>query len=373
MNFEASFDLGDTRSLTTLGLDIGPSTSENGMISSAIVSAASISSLAQNPQNPQDDSNNQEENLSSQALQQRRALRKAQFTFTCQTDLDKQIPWSSHHMDAQLPASLPESGTMPMHPSSVGPEMKEASCPSPFAEPQNSAAQQERQRNPNANPPEQQMPSAHNAAPPPPPSHPSKPRRPASELYELAAKHRRLQQQYTNLHHPPSPSEIWICEFCEYESIFGTPPLALIRQYEKKDRIERRRLREKRRLLEKAHRRGRAARKGTRGKHADAHRDDYDHERHGPEHPEGYDGGYHHNCDCGVYHGFEHEYDHNHPHDCRNECYGNLEPASGAHNEYCRYRYSQEHPAAHQQIPPAIPQDRNQPIFGETTNDGAVG
>lgn len=50
--------------------------------------------------------------------------------------------------------------------------------------------------------------------------------------------------------------EIWICEFCEYESIFGEPPEALMRQYELKDRRERRRLREKQRLLEKAKQKG---------------------------------------------------------------------------------------------------------------------
>lgn len=50
--------------------------------------------------------------------------------------------------------------------------------------------------------------------------------------------------------------EIWICEFCEYESIFGEAPEALMRQYEIKDRRERRRLAEKRRLLEKAKQKG---------------------------------------------------------------------------------------------------------------------
>lgn len=50
--------------------------------------------------------------------------------------------------------------------------------------------------------------------------------------------------------------EIWICEFCEYESIFGEAPEALMRQYEIKDRKERRKLAEKRRLLEKAKQKG---------------------------------------------------------------------------------------------------------------------
>jgi hypothetical protein len=82
--------------------------------------------------------------------------------------------------------------------------------------------------------------------------------------YALAAQERRLQQLENNYRNPPQSSdEIWICEFCEYESIFGHPPEALMRQYEIKDRRERRRLAEKRRLLEKAKMRGRKGKKGN--------------------------------------------------------------------------------------------------------------
>ena len=79
----------------------------------------------------------------------------------------------------------------------------------------------------------------------------------------MVARQRRLQQELKNYHHPPSKEEIWICEFCEYESIFGAPPEALIRQYEEKDRRERRRLAEKRRLLEKAKMKGKKGKKGS--------------------------------------------------------------------------------------------------------------
>lgn len=82
-------------------------------------------------------------------------------------------------------------------------------------------------------------------------------------MYALAARQRKLQQEYNNLQHPPAPEDVWICEFCEYESIFGQPPYALIRQYEIKDRKERRRLAEKRRLLEKAKLKGRKGKKQT--------------------------------------------------------------------------------------------------------------
>lgn len=70
-----------------------------------------------------------------------------------------------------------------------------------------------------------------------------------------------MQQEYANFHNAPNPA--WICEFCEYEAIFGTPPMALIRQYEIKDRKERKRLAEKRRLLEKARMKGRKGKKAS--------------------------------------------------------------------------------------------------------------
>ena len=53
-----------------------------------------------------------------------------------------------------------------------------------------------------------------------------------------------------------------MCEFCEYEAIFGQPPQALIQQYEQKDRREKKRIAEKRRLLEKAKMKGRKGKKG---------------------------------------------------------------------------------------------------------------
>ena len=91
----------------------------------------------------------------------------------------------------------------------------------------------------------------------------AKPRRSAAKRYARAARERRLQQEYNNYHHPPREEDFWICEFCEYEAIFGEPPAALIRQYEIKDRKERERLAEKRRLLEKAKMKGRKGKKAN--------------------------------------------------------------------------------------------------------------
>lgn len=106
-----------------------------------------------------------------------------------------------------------------------------------------------------------------------------KKKRSPGSIYAMAARQRKIQQQYTNIHQPSSLEDIWICEFCEYESIFGRPPQALIRQYEIKDRRERKRLAEKKRLLEKAKMKGRKSKKTAKNKN-------------GPGHPGGYQQGY---------------------------------------------------------------------------------
>lgn len=63
---------------------------------------------------------------------------------------------------------------------------------------------------------------------------------------------------------------MYICEFCEYEDIFGVKPVAMIRHYEIKDRQERKKAAEKRRLLEKAKMKNRKGKKGKGGKNSHA-------------------------------------------------------------------------------------------------------
>lgn len=94
---------------------------------------------------------------------------------------------------------------------------------------------------------------------------PAKPRRrrTAGKEYLIAARQRREQQEYQNYHHPQALEDIWMCEFCEYELIYGSPPEALIRQYEIKDRRVRKQEAERRRLLEKAKSKGRKGKKGS--------------------------------------------------------------------------------------------------------------
>lgn len=80
----------------------------------------------------------------------------------------------------------------------------------------------------------------------------------------MLAAHTRRQAALKAYHHdPPRLEDIWICEFCEYDSIFGRPPKALIREYELKDRRLRQVEADRRRLLEKAKAKSRKGRKGT--------------------------------------------------------------------------------------------------------------
>ncbi|PHH73030.1 hypothetical protein CDD82_5677 [Ophiocordyceps australis] len=88
-----------------------------------------------------------------------------------------------------------------------------------------------------------------------------KARRRLDQELNIAARHRRQIAAETFYHHPPKIEDLWICEFCEYERIFGEPPRALIREYELKDRRHRQEEADRRRLLEKAKAKSRKGKK----------------------------------------------------------------------------------------------------------------
>ncbi|KAF1816431.1 hypothetical protein P152DRAFT_122698 [Eremomyces bilateralis CBS 781.70] len=138
----------------------------------------------------------------------------------------------------------------PMHPGQRAPPMTSGKAAYDPPAPPNTAP------NPNQAPPQTTQ------------AKPPRPKRPAAMYYAKAERERRRKQEGQNIHNPPAPSDMWICEFCEYEAIFGTRPEALIRSYEIKDRAEQKRMEEKRRLLEKARMRGRRGKKGKKGKGA---------------------------------------------------------------------------------------------------------
>ncbi|KAJ5176646.1 uncharacterized protein N7482_002523 [Penicillium canariense] len=214
----------------------GPSgePSDQGIISTAIANAATRSSP---PRGPSNVSLLDQENITPT---------KTQFTFTCESDSSKGMALQRNSYSVPY-----HSPTSPLAPTTQNPR---------------GFSTQATQTSPNmAAPMNQHVPPG--TQPPPPQgdqgSMGRKKKRSPGSIYALAARQRKIQQQYTNIHHPPSLEDIWICEFCEYESIFGHPPEALIRQYEIKDRKERKRLAEKKRLLEKAKMKGRKTKKGT--------------------------------------------------------------------------------------------------------------
>jgi hypothetical protein len=194
-------------------------------------------------------------------LEQQTTPTKTQFTFTCESDSSKGMA-----LQAQSLYPAPQRSSAPLGPTTQ--TQRGFSTQGTQTSPNMTAHgnQQQPQH------PQQQAPGAES------PGTGKKKKRSPSSIYALAARRRKIQQQYANLHHPPSLEDIWICEFCEYESIFGRPPEALIRQYEIKDRKERKRLAEKKRLLEKAKMKGRKGKKATKNaaKNAAAHQTAYD-------------------------------------------------------------------------------------------------
>lgn len=192
-----------------------------------------------------------QENVS---LLQQQASKKSttastQFTFTCDSQVPGTVAW-------------PGPTTAPMHQSPAVAKMSThatQTSPSIPVNPNapNSAAQAKQgQAASHHNPNTSKQPLTQTTPP-------KKNRRRTGKEYLIAARKRRQLQQEHNSKFPPAPEDVWICEFCEYERIFGTPPEALIKQYELKDRRVRKQEAERRRLLEKAKMKGRKGKKGN--------------------------------------------------------------------------------------------------------------
>ncbi|KAF7712311.1 Uncharacterized protein PECH_003610 [Penicillium ucsense] len=220
--------------------------SDQGIISTAIAKAATLVTPSHGPGN------------GSLLDQESSHPTKTQFTFTCESDSSKGMAlqrdpypgsYRSHASPlaptTQLPRGYPGSRD-PTSPTGSGPAHQQVNHGARLPPTQGGQAQVGRKK-----------------------------KRSPGSVYGTAARQRKIQQQYANIHHPPRLEDIWICEFCEYESIFGHPPEALIRQYEIKDRRERKRLAEKKRLLEKAKMKGRKTKKAPKNSKNAAYHQDY--------------------------------------------------------------------------------------------------
>jgi hypothetical protein len=206
-----------------------------GIISTAIANAE---------KSPATPSRGQENiSLLQQQASKKSSPASAQFTFTC---------------DSQVPGTVPWPGPSSIETMRQNPAMRGMSTHATQTSPKAPVSGQSRQ----GPSPAQYPPNASKQAGKPPVAAKKSRRRPGKE-YLIAARQRREQQEYQNYHHPPAPEDEWICEFCEYERIFGSPPEALIRQYEIKDRRVRKQEAERRRLLEKAKMKGRKGKKGS--------------------------------------------------------------------------------------------------------------
>lgn len=197
---------------------------------------------------------------------------KTQFTFTCESDSSNKMVWPGQD-EASYGTPTPHSQPLDYRAQGTGGEYRaqRTGGPAGFNARATAAQALDGRQAIRTGPSDPRMavpgpPPAPNAPLPANGAPPQKPRRrrPSKE-FALAARQRKLQQEYNNYHHKPKKEDMWICEFCEYEDIFGMPPYALIRQYEIKDRAERQKQEERRRLLEKAKMKKGKGKKGGKG------------------------------------------------------------------------------------------------------------
>ncbi|KAF5644274.1 uncharacterized protein FTJAE_2793 [Fusarium tjaetaba] len=182
----------------------------SGIISNAIANAEKL-----RPQGQENVSLLQQHSIAT-----RSTPASTQFTFTCDSQVPGMIQWpghsSKHSMSTQAgPGSLPPGSVAPHDGSSVAASRGSGS------------SRRDSKRR-------------------------------LDRSLERAARRRRQEARRDST----KTADEWICEFCEYEMIFGVPPKALIRQYEMKDRRRRQEEADRKRLLEKAKEKSRKARKG---------------------------------------------------------------------------------------------------------------
>ncbi|GAB0144148.1 hypothetical protein EsHS_00004634 [Epichloe bromicola] len=201
--------------INALALSTGPptpSTTEGGgIISSAIANAGKLP-----PQGQQSVSL-----LEQHSLYPKNTPASAQFTFTCDSQVPGTVQWPGSSSRQDLPSQTLE---MPPNVNAINNSNVDAV---------NASNAQSRRRA----------------------------RRRLEKELASAARQRKLIAAENFHHNPPKIEDMWICEFCEYERIFGKPPRVLTRVYEIKDRRQRQEEAERKRLLEKAKAKSRKSKK----------------------------------------------------------------------------------------------------------------
>lgn len=317
--------LGNSTNLANAKASSKRSPEQSGIISTAIANAQAT---------PPPPGGNENVSLLQQEAAKQTA-NKTQFTFTCGSDSANKMVWPGQENGSypQPPGAYPNA-TAPPPPHSQAARARPPVRPdAPLVSTQGTQTSP-RMNGTHAQPANRNMPGQKSAPPPQQPAPPPKPKRSASKLYKHAARKRQIQQEYANFHNPPTNP--WICEFCEFEDIFGYKPKALIRQYERKDRQERKRLAEKRRLLEKARMKGRKGKKASKKAQNNANAAQHTQNPHG--------GGYDRRDDGSIDPQDDEYYD---------DDYDDLPPAPG-HVPHCHHG-CQHHPHPLPQKMPGLP------------------
>ncbi|KAK0655927.1 hypothetical protein B0T16DRAFT_319671 [Cercophora newfieldiana] len=148
-----------------------------------------------------------------------------QFTFTCDSQVPGSLAWPGSDRKGPISSSQQTHGRPTNENWSRGNQAAQIGHTPPTSQAPEAV--------------QKEAPGNHSASSQTQPASTQSPRRSAAKEYAAAAKARRRETLLYNRRHPPKPEEIWICHFCEYESIFGRPPEALVRQYEINDRKQR--------------------------------------------------------------------------------------------------------------------------------------
>ena len=198
-----------------------------------------------------------QENLSLLHQKSKPSPVSSQFTFTCDSQVPGSTPW---------PGSDPALSMGSAHGASQSSQAAQAGYGS--------------QGSPAAHDGYHQDPRSTEGSHPQPAAPPKKPENIDRELREQA-RARRRNARFQNKHHPPKPEDVWVCDFCIYEDIYGSPPRHLIRDFELKERKQRLQEAALKRKMEKMKK---DARKGKRGGRLAPPHDHAAHDRNLPPH-----------------------------------------------------------------------------------------
>ncbi len=196
-----------------------------------------------------------QENQSLLQQQSKPSPGSSQFTFTC----DSQVPGSTSWPGADHNLNMSSSGATHHSQASQANHLNQGAPPAADGPPLD--------------------PRSAEANHPPPPNPQKKPEN-LNRVLREQAKARKKNARSQNRQNPSKPEDVWVCDFCIYEDIYGEPPRHLIRDFEMKERKQRLQEAALKRKMEKMKK---DARKGKRGGRVPIPHD-HSHDRNVPPH-----------------------------------------------------------------------------------------